>query len=267
MQKGFFYRVADATSGLHASVSSLTLLLVLATGWSLLGTSQAAADGWRFEAEGGAIWFGRNDVRIPGDTGTRFDMRDLTGDGPDPYFRLAAEYSFGRHSFRGVAAPLRVSGTGTLMESVQFAGETFAAGLPARGVYQFDNYRLTYRYTMRDTGTWGWGLGAVVFVRDAKVELSQGDTTARDTDVGFVPLAHISAWNDVSQRVTLRFELEGLAASQGRAFDGSIIVDYRPADNWSIGVGYRALEGGVDNDDVYSFALVHHAVVSIRRRL
>jgi hypothetical protein len=247
MQKGFVHRLA------------------LAAGLSLLAASQAAADGWRVEAEGGAIWFGRNDVRIPGDGGTRFDMGDLTGDGPEPYIRLTGEYSFGRHSFRGVAAPLRVSGGGELSETVQFAGETFAPGLPTRGVYQFNNYRLTYRYTMRDTGTWGWGLGAVAFVRDAKVELSQGDTTARDTDLGLVPLAHISAWTHVGERAALRFELEGLAASQGRAFDGSVMLDYRPTDDWSIGVGYRVLDGGVDNDDVYNFALVHHALVSVRR--
>lgn len=231
----------------------------------MLAAAPAAAEGWRFEAEGGAIWFGRNDVRIPGDTGTRFDMLDLTGEGPDPYIRLSGEYSFGRHTFRGTAAPLRVSGTGTLPGPVQFAGETFAAGLPTRGVYQFNSYRLSYRYAMRETETWGWGLGAVAFVRDAKVKLSQGGTTARDTDLGFVPLAHLSAWTRLGRQTTLRFELEGLAASQGRAFDGSVILDYRFSD-WTIGIGYRVLEGGADNDDVFSFALVHHALVSVGRR-
>ena len=33
--------------------------------------------------EFGAVGFTKNDVRIPGNTGTKFDMTDLTGSGPD----------------------------------------------------------------------------------------------------------------------------------------------------------------------------------------
>jgi len=32
--------------------------------------------------------------RIPGDTGTKFDMLDLTGSGPDAYIRLYATCAF-----------------------------------------------------------------------------------------------------------------------------------------------------------------------------
>ncbi|MFN2165245.1 MAG: hypothetical protein ACK2U9_03175, partial [Anaerolineae bacterium] len=38
--------------------------------------------------ETGALWFSRNDVRIPGDTGTKFDMLDLTDSGPEAFARL-----------------------------------------------------------------------------------------------------------------------------------------------------------------------------------
>ena len=40
-----------------------------------LGAGPAAAGSWTLEAEAAAAWFGRNDVRIPGDTGTAFDLR------------------------------------------------------------------------------------------------------------------------------------------------------------------------------------------------
>jgi hypothetical protein len=247
----------------------LRLFAVIGAGAFLCFVPLAEADGrnWTVEVEGGAAWFGRNDVQIPGDTGTRFDLRDLTGKGPEPYFRVAAEYRFAaRHALRALAAPLRVSGTGTLAEPVDFAGEAFAAGVPTRGIYQFNNYRLTYRFTVQERERWGWAIGAVAFIRDAKVELQQPGIRGRDTDLGFVPLAHLSAWWHIAPQVSLDFQLEGLAASQGRAFDGALAFRYHPSDRWNLGVGYRMLEGGVDNDDVYSFALVHHGFLTAQLR-
>ncbi len=37
---------------------------------------------FRFELEGGPVWQAKNDVRIPGNTGTEFSFKDLTGSGP-----------------------------------------------------------------------------------------------------------------------------------------------------------------------------------------
>lgn len=65
------------------------------------------------QLEGGGVWFSRNDVRIPGDDGTKFDMLDLTGTGPDPLVRLYARYDFSdRHALRLTVAPLEIEGTG-----------------------------------------------------------------------------------------------------------------------------------------------------------
>ena len=33
-------------------------------------------------------------------------------------------------------------------------------------------------------------------------------------------------------------------------------------DRWSIGAGYRTIEGGADNDTVYTFSWFHQAVIS-----
>lgn len=52
---------------------------------ALITTSSVLAGDLAIEVESGAVWFSQNDTRIPGDTGTEFDMLDLTGSGPDPY--------------------------------------------------------------------------------------------------------------------------------------------------------------------------------------
>ena len=57
----------------------------------LIITSSTPAGELDLQLESGNVWFSRNEVRIPGDDGTKFDLRDLTG---DPYVRFYATYDF-----------------------------------------------------------------------------------------------------------------------------------------------------------------------------
>ena len=70
---------------------------------------------WRFSVEAGPVWQSRNDVQIPGDTGTRFSLADLAGEGPLPFIRLELVYDINtRHSLRFLLAPFEYSETGVL---------------------------------------------------------------------------------------------------------------------------------------------------------
>lgn len=60
--------------------------------------------------------------------------------------------------------------------------------------------------------------------------------------------------------------MDGLAAKQGRAFDIALKLQYDFSTNWTIGAGYRMLEGGADVKDVFSFAWLHYAAASISFR-
>ena len=210
------------------------------------------------DIETGGFWFSRNDVRIPGDTGTQFDLRDLIGTSPEPYIRLNLNLGFGeRHNVRLLFAPLSKTGTGQLREPVVFEGATFTPGLPAEGTYRFNTYRATYRYDFFRNDRWEIGAGAAVLVRDAKIELTQGELNERNTDLGFVPLLHFRTTAFLSERLTAVFDAEGLIAPQGRAFDVSLHANYRLSDSFSIFAGYRFLDGGADNDQVYNFAWIN----------
>src|SRR5690606_8451324 len=112
------------------------------------------------ELEAGAASFARHDVAVPGDTGTRFALDDLTGAGPFPVGSLYVQWRASeRHEWRGLYAPLSVSGTDTLAQPVSFAGTNFSAGLPTEASYRFDSYRLTYRYLLHDGDVWDWRIG------------------------------------------------------------------------------------------------------------
>ena len=100
-------------------------------------------------------------------------------------------------------------------------------------------------------------------MRDAAIRLEGGGKESENTDLGFVPLLSFSAtW---FAHPSLRVVLDGdaLAAPQGRAEDVLLAVVAPLNDQVSLKAGYRILEGGADNDKVYTFSLFHYAVVGM----
>jgi hypothetical protein len=216
------------------------------------------------ELEGGGVWQSKNDVRIPGDNGTEYSFRELTGGGPDAYARLTFDWRIRqRHGLRLVAAPLRAEGSGTFDQTVFFAGATFAPAVSTQGKYKFDTYRLTYRYLFYEKNAWHLHVGGTLLVRDAKIELAQNSLTASDSNVGAVPLLHFSAQRRLDERWTANLEFDGLAGGPGRALDLALKMGYDLTDRWRMGAGYRVLEGGVDNDEVYNFSWFNFAFLTV----
>ena len=239
-------------------------LSVAMTGHAVAGSGYKR---FSLELEGGPVWQSYNDVRIPGDSGTEFSFKDLTGEGPYAYGRFTLGWNIReRHGVRLVAAPLRVTGSGTLDQPVSFAGTTFAAGTSTEGNYKFDTYRLTYRYQFLNKAAWRLRAGATLLLRDAEIELEQNSLKASDSNVGVVPLLSFAADWMFADRWTAMFDFEGLAGGPGRAFDVAIKLQYDLNDNWYTGAGYRILEGGADNDTVYNFAWFNFAFLSVGYR-
>ncbi len=218
---------------------------------------------WRVELEGGAVWSARNDVAVPGDTGTRFSLLDLTGNGAAGVGRIGVEYDLDeRHSLRVVAAPLGVSGDGVLSQATNFEGVTFAAG-NARGIYRFDTYRLTYRYRFWHSEAWTWRFGGTLLVRDAEITLEQGALSATKDNLGLVPLLHLGAEWRMGSRWRALLDADALAAPQGRAADVALKLAYDISERARLAFGWRTIEGGADNDEVFSFGWFNAAVVSL----
>lgn len=219
----------------------------------------AAHAGVFVDLEQGVAWSGYNDVRIPGDGGTRFSLHDDLSPRATPYQRVRVGATLGeRHTLSIFYAPLRLRARGELPADVDFAGESFAAGAPVSGVYRFDSWRLTYRYALVRSDRLELALGATAKLRDAGVSL-QGARYAEKTNVGPVPLLSFRvAWR-MAGPVALVLDGDALAAPQGRAEDVQLAVEARVRENVRIRGGYRVLEGGADNDEVYNFALVNFA--------
>jgi hypothetical protein len=212
----------------------------------------------------GSAWQSKNDQRIPADTGTLFSIADFNK-GPFFTYRLYLGYKWSdRHELRALYAPFEIEADGVFSSPVDFQGGTFAAGTSTMALYKFNSYRLTYAYHFTGAGPWQLALGFTGKVRDAEVALTQGSLVRRKSNVGFVPLLNFQARRELGSDWAFRFDMDGLAAPQGRAFDVALFLERKMGKgDLSIFGGYRTIEGGADNDEVYNFAWIHQAVLGL----
>jgi hypothetical protein len=216
------------------------------------------------ELEAGFVFAGRNDVRIPGSGGTAISFTDDLQTDPAPVFRVRLGYRFGeRHLITALYAPLQVNATGAVDRDVSFSGGTYPAGSPLLGVYRFDSYRLTYRYSFIRRAGLELAAGGTAKIRDAEVSLYGADARSK-TNTGFVPLLNVHvAWRPGDGRFGLLLDADALVAPQGRAEDVLLAITWELRDGVQLRAGYRTLEGGADNDEVYNFAWLHYAVIGV----
>lgn len=238
-------------------------IAVLAVSLTTLLSSTAPCE-LTLDIESGVVGSGYNDVRIPGDTGTKFSLSDDLSTDSRAFFRARLDYVFNdRHTISALYAPLTLKAEGELASPVVFEGEEFPAGTHVEGTYTFNSYRLTYRYTFTRGDRLEAGLGFTAKIRDALVRIEGGGLSAEKTNVGFVPLLNFRlAWT-LSERIGLLLEGDALAAPQGRAEDVVAAVLIDATDDVTLRLGYRIVEGGADNDEVYNFALLNYASAGV----
>ncbi len=218
------------------------------------------AERFRLELEGGAAWQLRNDFAVPGGTGTRLEI-DEANRGPFLAARGTLWYDLGeRSSLRLLAAPFRSSATVVSDAPVEFNGATFAAGRPIDVDYVFDSYRLSWVWRFRSKGPVSFRAGLTAKVRDAKIELAQPGLSSAKTNTGFVPLLYGGVRWQMTDALALDLEADALGASQGRAEDVALRLEAKVSPKVDLFVGARTLEGGADNDEVFSFAWLGYAV-------
>jgi len=233
---------------------------------SLVPDSARAEDRWRLELEGAAAWQTRNQFAIPGGTGTLVSLEDYTS-GPFAAFRATLVWDVSeRSSLRLLAAPLRFDVDFTPTAPIDFQGETFAAGQPTRARYEFDSYRLSWFYRFASSGAWSFRAGLTAKVRDARIGLSSGSLAAEKTNTGVVPLLYGGVRYSPGGRFAIDLDVDALGAPQGYAVDLALRAEQRLGEKATVFVGYRLLDGGADNDEVYTFATFHYATAGLALR-
>ena len=173
--------------------------------------------------DAGAVWQKYNDLAIPGDEGTRFDLAELEG-GAFPFYRIEGNYDFAENQrLRILYAPLTLQLEGEFEKEVKYNGKTFRAGEKTKGSYRFNSYRMSWAYKVSEGTKHKWHLGFTGKVRDAETSLEQDSVKSNYTNVGFVPLAHIAFEYRINDQMRLLCDLDAAAAPQGRAEDLGVL--------------------------------------------
>lgn len=217
--------------------------------------------------QGAAVFTERNDVRIPGDSGTKFSLSDeLTAD-REYTGRLEAGYIHRQRDYFGlVFAPLSVDSHGRMNRDIAFSGTTFPAGTDLDATFRFDSYRLTWRRRLIAKDGLDLWLGFTGKMRDAAITVEGGGQRAEKINKGFVPLINFLVDWRFAPPWSFHIDGDALAGPQGRAEDVLIAMRYDISASTTAFAGYRILEGGADNDEVYTFSLFQYAVVGIEFR-
>lgn len=216
------------------------------------------------DLESGLVFPGYNDVRVPGDQGTLFSLKNDLASETALFFRLRLGYTINsRHTISVLYAPLEAKSTGSIPRDVFFEGVEFPANMELEGTYKFNSYRLTYRYDIVKNPGFEFGLGLTAKIRDARIALSSPDLASEKTNIGFVPIINFRLMWDIDDKFGFLLYGDALAAPQGRAEDVLIAATLKLSDRIRARAGYRILEGGADNDEVYNFSLFNYASIGI----
>jgi hypothetical protein len=230
------------------------------------GPSAVSAE-YVINLQGAAVFTEKNDVRIPGDSGTKFSLSDDLSADTAYTGRLEAGYIHKERDYFGiVVAPLSVDSHGSVDRDISFAGTTFPTNTDLNATFRFDSYRLTWRRKLvarDDLDVW---LGVSGNIRDAAITVQGGGQKSEKTNTGFVPLINFLIDWRFSRPWSFRIAGDALVGPQGRAEDVLFAIMYDVSVSTKVFAGYRILEGGADNDEVYTFSLFHYAVGGIEVR-
>ncbi|MFM1988983.1 MAG: hypothetical protein RJA99_1940 [Pseudomonadota bacterium] len=214
-----------------------------------------------------------NEIQRPNDASAdRFSALPYVGSGLVTG-RLSVDLPFERwgagHRIGLAWAPLTAEGSAPPATALRYQGSTFAAGVPMDLRYRFDTWRFTYSVPLLepDAGGAGWSLraGGTLAIRDAQIRLSQAGRTEDFTNVGPVPLLHVSARRELGSGWAFEGAFDAFPAPGGGGlFDGTARIGLRLTPSLTVAAGIRHLEGGASGSALYTYLRATSATLTLR---
>lgn len=215
------------------------------------------------DIESGLVFSGYNDIAIPNRQNNKFSLDDL-GSKATPFFRLRYLKEIdNKHGFGVLIAPLTIKYVGAFNQDVNFRGNRYKAGGKVKATYKFNSYRLIYRYKVYEGEKSSLKFGGALKIRDAEINLNNQLNNNSKTNLGFVPLLSFNYTYQFLDGVDGVIDGEALIAPQGRAEDIFVGLNYKLGKNFKVKSGYRFLEGGADNDKLYTFSMFNYAALGL----
>lgn len=213
--------------------------------------------------EGGPLFTGYNNVKIPGNRGTKFSLTESLTTDPWFYFRFQAGVDIKMHNIFLLAAPLSVESKGSVLKPIYFYRGLYPASYPLKAIFTFNSYRLIYYYSFYSKNNLRLSVGLTAKIRDAKISLESLGIKRTRSDFSFVPLVHMRLEFFMDEDLSFLIDADALTLPQVRAEDILVAIKQRCAEHFSIKIGYRLFEGGVDSKSVYTSSLFHYMVIGL----
>jgi hypothetical protein len=218
--------------------------------------------------EGGAVFCGYNDIKIPKNSGTEYSFCDDLDYNTAFYGRLHLGYKHkSKHYAFITISPLTLKAEGTLDKDLNYNGIIFYAGEKLISYYNFNSWRITYRYTLIKNDKLHFAAGLTAKIRDAYISVESPDKKEKFSNIGFVPIIHFSLDYKLNDLCGINLTGDALGSPYGRAEDVRFSFYYSITDKMKFDLGYRILEGGADVDDIEGFALFHYASLGFSYQL
>jgi len=235
----------------------------------IFATSSAHAQFWIDVESGLVLGTPYNKISIPNAGGTEFDLGQQNFEiQPISFLRARIGVTWNdRHTITALYAPLTATYKGQFNEVVNFNGLAYAPNEAITAKYQFNSYRLTYRYALIKNKKFQLGVGLTAKIRDADVRLISDTQDTHFSNVGFVPLLNIFSVLSLSEHWRLMLEADALAgAGPGRAEDVFLGLGYDFGPKFGLRAGYRVVEGGADVGSVYNFTWINYGSIGATLR-
>jgi len=191
--------------------------------------------------------------------------------------RVTFNYFFDdRHELSAFIAPMELiefDASRTLTEPAEFAGRVFVpqADTNFESRYNLIDARLVYRYRLVDNARWELRAGVGVQYLETLLAVTQFRGSPKDNDVVEFGRAQVRQWKPIaslratfafSERWRLTGSLDGYRGSDDYASAG-LVLNWRAAPGWDLGLGARYLDREMSADDVYNRLEAGDLVLSI----
>ena len=218
---------------------------------------------FRYNFEFGPVTQDKNLFTSPSASGTELDLAtaedefDITSQVTFQYF------SSPRHEWEAYLAPLELvefDPAKLIPGPVDFAGTTFVPtpGSTFRSRYNFNEIRLVYRYALIDSEKWALKLGGGLQYADTYLGIRQflGDSASENIiaeaeaeSIAYNPILTGRLSYNFNYKWRLEYELDGVAGGE-KYINTALILNYRAAPGWDLGVGARYSNWEIDNATV-----------------
>lgn len=208
------------------------------------------------EFEGGRVKILKNQLKIPNDSGTRFDT-SLSRPNEFYYYNVSSLFNLPRNfSLRFLYSSLIFDQSRLFSDDILFEGETFSKSSETEIYSKFNSYQFTIRYQFIGGSFLTTYIGLTGKINDHQIRLTQGNKKKYHIDSGYIPLFYFGGGLKLTDFLSVLFDFDVVGSSQLQFAEGSTRIHAKYNSKVGFGWGYRVILKELDNNNIFQSSLI-----------